>query len=227
VTRQLKNKLLIELVAIFLLCWGPGTFLPSEWLGKITSVFLLLFGILTLGQRARPFWEVVWKQRRDEQESNSHYGVVGDFLIAAGVIYAGVYGSWYFFAGQPDGWAGTMVSSFWRILVGCGLWYNYRMAQSTGPRGSAIAGKAWIAVSVVISFLLGMAVMGQFRMGSEGFPFPMRLMEPQCPKERPYWGSSRKVYHGPDSPYRHMVSPGACFTTEQEAIDSGYRKWKK
>jgi len=44
-----------------------------------------------------------------------------------------------------------------------------------------------------------------------------------CPEGQDVWGSSKGVYHTVDSPYRGLVVPGWCFTTEKDAEDKGFR----
>lgn len=47
---------------------------------------------------------------------------------------------------------------------------------------------------------------------------------PGCPDNRKVWGSTTKIYHTPDSPYRGMLRPPfRCFKTEDEARQKGYR----
>jgi hypothetical protein len=46
---------------------------------------------------------------------------------------------------------------------------------------------------------------------------------PICPDNRTVWGSSNKVYHTLESPYRGMVVPVRCFKDEEEARRKGYR----
>lgn len=218
----LGNRLLLVVLAIPAVCWGPGLLIPGNLVSMFASFLIFLFGAMSLAQRWRVTVDVLWHGRRDEENSSSHFGIVGDLLIMVGLMYSGVYGYWYVWADQPDGWSGTMYSSFGRILIGAGLFFNFWMVHRDGTRRVSEEVRAWIPLGMVAAFVAGCLFMSQ--MDIERAFLPVRADRPACPSDRPIWGTAKNRYHTAQSLYRAQVVPVKCFATEDEAREAGFRK---
>lgn len=218
----LGNRLLLGVLAIPVMCWGPGLLLPGTFVSMFASFMIFLFGAASLAQRWRVIWEVLWEGRRDDENSSSHLGIVGDLLIMVGLIYSGVYGYWYVWAEQPPGWAATMYSSFGRILIGFGLFFNFWMVHQDGNVRRVPQTKGWVPLGMLAAFIAGCLFMSQLDI--EKSWFPERVDRPACPSDRPIWGTAKGRYHTQQSPYRAQVIPVKCFATEDEAREAGFRK---
>ena len=226
--RILNNKLLLVLLAIPILCWGPGLYLPGEWISLFASTIILMGGSFSLWQRRFIIFDVVFLGRRDEMEPRSHYGVVGDFLIAIGLIYSAAFAYWWVWAGQPPGWQGTMYSNYGRILIGAGLISNIYMAHPLPIEGQIQPSRLWTIIALILAFLAGMLFYSVLPAADREtafvqMMFPHLANRPTCPADRPVWGSSNKIYHTDGSPYRSMVIPDHCFASAQEAESKGFR----
>ncbi len=221
-TKILGNRLLLVVLSIPVICWGPGLYIPGELVSKFASFMIFLFGLVSMVQRRRVTYEVLWLQRRDAESENSHYGIVGDLLIMMGLIYSGAFAYWFVSAGQPDGWSGTMYSSFGRILIGFGLFFNFWMVHRHGKRGYVDEAASWVPLGLIAAFVAGVMFSSQWE--NDQAWFPVRVDRPACPSDRPIWGTGKGRYHTPQSPYRGQVIPAKCFATEDEATAAGFSK---
>lgn len=219
----LGNRLLLVVISIPAICWGPGLYVPGELVSKFASSMIFIFGALSLMQRWRVIIDVLWHGKRDAESDSSHLGIVGDLLIMVGLIYWGAFAYWYVWAGQPQGWSATMYSSFGRILIGCGLFFNFWMVYKAGPRVKPAVARTWTPIGIVAGFLAGALFMSQWEDVDEAW-LSVRPDRPPCAIDRPIWGTDRRTYHTPESRYRKSVIPSFCFETEDEAMSRGFRK---
>jgi len=166
----LGNRLLLVVLAIPVVCWGPGLLVPGEIVSKFASFLIFLFGALSLAQRWRVTWEVLWHGRRDDENDSSHYGIVGDLLIMVGLIYTGAFAYWFIWADQPDGWSGTMSSSFGRILVGFGLFFNFWMVHRDGSVRRVPEAKGWVPFGLIAAFIAGIVFASQWNIDKFWLP---------------------------------------------------------
>jgi hypothetical protein len=154
VAKLADNGLLLAFISAVVLYWGPGSLLPGSFVSSVASLTLLTFGGLTFSLYAVPAWQVLIHRRRDDLSSGSHLNVLGTFLLAAGLLWSGVYGLTWVYMGQPVGWAGTMSSNFGRALLGFGMFLTY-IAPQTSPTGIRTTMKMWLWGAVVLAFATG------------------------------------------------------------------------
>lgn len=221
-----SNHLLVGIVGGIGLYWGVGGFVPATFVSQIVATMLLVFGGFALAQHAWPAYRVIVRGERDVEEPGSHLGIVGTFFIALGLVFSGAF---RFYVNNFDDWSnwiGSLTSNFSSVLIAVGMAFTFASPQ-IDARGFRIDGPLRFLIGIVVAFGIGCAVTTIALRGENGLlNYVYQENRPKCPADRPYWGSTRKVFHGPDSPYRAMITPGICFQTEQEAIDSGFRKWK-
>lgn len=218
----LGNRLLLVVLSIPALCWGPGLLIPGEAVSLFASLLVFLFGAASLAQRWRVIVDVIWSGRRDQESRNSHLGIVGDFLIMLGLIYTGIYGYWFIWADRPDGWSGTMTSSFGRILIGAGLFFNFWMVHRGASKPMAEEARGWVPIGLLAAFIAGCLFMSQVDL-REAWE-PTRPDRPWCGSDRPIRGTRSQTYHTRQSPYRDQVVTFKCFKTEDEARRAGFEK---
>lgn len=222
----LHNRLLLGILGGISLYWGIGGFVPPTFVSQLVSVMLLVFGGFALVQHIGPAYRIIFRGERDSEEAGSHLSIIGTFFISLGLVFSGLF---RFYVNNFDDWTnwiGSLTSNFSSVLIAVGMAFTFAAPQ-IDARGFRIDGPLRFLVGIVIAFAIGCAVTTVAIRGENGLlNYVYQENRPKCPADRPYWGSSRKVYHGPDSPYRSMITPGICFESEQEAIDSGFRKWK-
>ena len=91
--------------------------------------------------------------------------------------------------------------------------------------GEKLPSKSYVTLGIGIalgSFMMGFSVaMGITQ--TNIVPAVGETDSPICPENRQILGSSSKVFHTLDSPYRSMVKPEKCFKSVDEAKRKGYR----
>lgn len=222
----LSNRLLLSIIGGLTIYWTIGGLMPPTLVSQLVSTLLLVFGGFAFAQHFKPAYDVIVRGARDEKEPGSHLGIVGTFFISFGLVFSGAF---RFYVNNFDdwiNWIGSLTSNFSSVMIAIGMAFTFASPQ-VDANGFKIEGPLRLMIAIVVAFGIGCVVTTIALRGEAGLTnYVYNENRPKCPADRPFWGSSRKVYHGPQSPYRPMISPSICFETEQEAIDSGYRAWK-
>jgi hypothetical protein len=224
-----NNRLLIVSVVVVAFYWLIGPALPSPYLAGVLSLLLLIAGTLTLAQYIAPTYEILFHQKRSEDERGrgSHLAIYGIFLFSFGSVWAGGFGVLWNMAGQPPDWLGTAMSNFGRLCHIAGF-FLMQVSPDVTKEGIELRGRWWLVtigsiVLVGIGFWLGV----QLRTFEASYAWRElhvgAVDRPACPDDRAVWGSSSKVYHTQDSPYRAQIIPVRCFATKEEAERAGFK----
>lgn len=227
-----NNPLLLWTIVAIVVYWMVGLATPNPVISSASSALLLVASSIMFFRYAPTAWDILFHQKRDGGEGGegSHLGVYGATLIAAGSSYVGMFGLLWVIADQPQTWLGTAYSGFGRAVAAIGF---VLMAFSPNVSSRTVRPVNLIMVALV---LIAVAVASFFVGTRAAMPEPApwwsnikgRLADrPPCPPDRPVWGSSNKVYHVDDSPYRSMVIPDRCFSDIAEAESKGYRAPKQ
>lgn len=227
-----NNKLLWWTFGAAASFWIIAPFIPNPYLSSLLSLCLLGSACMTFYQYSQPAYRILFLQQRAKDElgrgQGSHLAVLGVFLFALGSAAMGVYGLAWNFRGQPPDWIGSAPSQFGRachIAAFCLM----QISPQITTDGIQIKGRWWVlfvasAIMICVGFYFGL----QVRIIETDDA--LRSMEshiqkdlPTCPIDRPVWGSSSRVYHMPDSPYRLLVIPIRCFSGAAEAESAGFR----
>ena len=102
------------------------------------------------------------------------------------------------------------------------------MITSPGASEEGVPNQNWkfLSIAIGVGALVVGFVLGSSYSGRSELPLPVLASteKPQCLPDRPFWGNRASgIVHGPASPFRHMVVPDACFSSEDEARNAGYR----
>lgn len=161
-------------------------------------------------------------------KAGAEFLIVAVFSIAVVLLGQRVWGLALRIMDRPD-W---LVNSPISVLIPWMLSWSVSLAlvapdidQKPDEAGSSL----WRSIALFIGgALAGFAVAASF--GARGsleltqsIEWPQLLNRAQCPSNKPVWGSSSKIYHVENSPYRSMVIPSHCFSTTVEAEQNGFR----
>lgn len=226
--RIVDNRLLLNSLLGVLLYWLFGMLTPDPYTASVAALVLILASGLLAYRYSRAVYAVVIRgDRGDKEDRGSHLAVYGAWLIAVGAFYTGVFTLIWLFANQPTSWTGTAVSSFGRALMASGFVLMYLTPDAM--RGPIRAPNALLLLIMFLVAVAGAFVAGANFNGSDT-TLVSRFVQfhgsdrPVCPDDRPVWGSTRGVYHPPQSIYRDMIIPVRCFRTIDEAVAAGFRK---
>lgn len=227
--RIIDNRLLVNSMLGVVGYWILGMVTPDPYVASVASLVLILSGGLLVYRYSRATYAIVVEGDRGEDAADrgSHLAVYGAWLMAVGAFYSGMFALVWVFAGQPAEWTGTAVSSFGRALMAAGFVLMYLTPDAM--RGPIRAPNALLLLVMFLVAVAGAFVAGaNFR--SPDTALVSRFVQfhgsdrPICPDDRPVWGSTKGIYHSPQSIYRDMIIPVRCFKTVDEAVAAGYRK---
>lgn len=230
---EIQNPLLFWTWLLVAVYWIVGPLIPSPYISIAASIFLLSAGVLNAWKYGPDTYLILFKQLRSQDEGGegSHIGVYGVFLLSIGSIWSGVYGVSWILADQPASWSATVFSSFGRVMMGAGfvmMWISPRMSAGGGRPISQVV------IAVVAFVALCMAVMfggwlQALSTQNEIIEFTRRHGDerPQCPGNKPVWGTVNGRYHIPGGKYRAQIIPYRCFADELSARRAGYQPPKR
>ena len=224
------NYLLVASMVGVAAYWIGAPFISNPYLSILCSMLLMIGATLVLIQYAPDAYRVVVKRWRSNDPGGrgqgSHLAIFGIFIIAFGSVFAGVYALWWAASGQPGSWIGSAAANFGRAChaIGFVLMQVSPNVTRTGIRFT----RSWIVIAIgatiliLIGFWIGVSVRIVEASTSERSWAPFHSNGAMCPIGS-VWGSSNRIYHTVDSPYRRLVIPRRCFINEAQARREGFR----
>ncbi len=222
--RITDNHLLLSIMTVIAAYIVTNYVLPNAIFARFMSITLMVSGAAALWRFGPTAWDIVIKKLRSEQDSGSHYLVLGVTLLALGSIYQGGYGFIWDYLGRPDSWVGTWFSRLGQLSIISGFFLLFRSPDiTTGP--------IKIKNAILLAILICLSLIGAFLAGRGSATMDDDLsmyfkvhgyQRPYCSPDKPFWVSGSGKIHGKDSPYRSMVIPKACFDTKEDAIQAGF-----
>ena len=97
---------------------------------------------------------------------------------------------------------------------------------NTGDKSGVLRSIALFIGGALAGFIIASSFQGKIQISAAHQVWPHLAHRAQCPSEKEVWVSSNGIYHNVDSPYRGMVTPDWCFSSESEAEAKGFRKAK-
>lgn len=226
-TRIAKNTLTGWAVAFIALYLIAGAVLPPIWFAVTVHGALLIGGISAWWKWGPTAVRLLLNRESPDEIKGDVLSLLGIAALSTGSVYSGGFGIAWIAFGSPESWLNTPTSSFGRALMALGFYLLFKSAyvakETLRPVNWWAFGALALAISVG-SFFLG-TKWRESRLPDASIHFSE--LRPRCGPDRPVWGNitsrGARIYHGPDSPYRSMVTPEQCFRTEAEARAAGFR----
>ena len=157
-TNVLHNRLLIASLSTVFIYIMVGVFTPNPYMSSAMSLLSLLAGAMMFIRYVEFAYKILILGLRSEENSGSHYAVLGATLLSGGAIYGGMFGLIWVWFGQPQEWTGTAVSSFGRFMMAIGFWLMF-ISPDAADASSRLPSNFWRAVltvlAIVIAFVAG------------------------------------------------------------------------
>lgn len=229
--RITDNHLLLSIMTVIASYIVTNYVLPNAVFARSMSIALMISGCFALWSFAPTAWDIVIKKLRLEKDNSAHFVVLGVTLLAIGSVYQGGYGFIWDYLQRPDSWVGTWYSRLGQLSMISGFFMLFRSPDIT-------SGPIKIKNAILLAVLIALSLIGAFLAGrgsasvDDDLSLYFRVhgyQRPYCDASRPFWVSSSGRIHDRLSPYRNQIIPKACFSTQQAAIDAGYRPlgWAK
>lgn len=220
--KKTSNRLLLISIVILAFYWITASVTPNPYLSISNNVLLFTASGFGLWRYRKKTMDILFKGERSDEITGGGYGgylaIYGIFLVFMGSFYGAIYSSTWIYMGEPQDWIGTSYAQFGRFLTVCGF-----VCMASSPditrEGFILPERLWaIVLILVVLFSVG------FYLGTK-VDAKETVSAPICPAGS-IIGTGKKTYHTSASPYLMLISPRWCFSSEQEAIDNGFRRWK-